>query len=86
MPMSNICLRPMTPVLARTYFKDFSYDPDVFEKNQPIPEFQYDENWVEHYFRKQQELHRVHLAILQDGMPIGEIILKKIHKPRAAAR
>lgn len=80
----NIHLCPMTPSLAQHFFRDFRYDPAVFEDGQSIPEFRYDESWVDQYFNKQVVQKRIHLAILHGEQPVGEVILKNLHQPKGS--
>ena len=74
----NICLTKMTPELCHQFFKNFANDPAIFAPDQPYYEYQYSEDNVNSYWKKNQQSNRIHLAILENDTLVGEIILKKI--------
>ena len=78
--MNNIQLTSMTKELARSYFREFTNDPDVFADMTLFRDYAYSEQKADEYVEHQKGLGRVHLAITKDDKVIGEIILKKIDR------
>ena len=74
----NICLEPMTKELAKRYFTNFEVDPMLFMDGQPYKPYVYKESAAEATVDRYAQMGRVYLAIMRNGEPIGEIILKKI--------
>ena len=74
----NIYLCKMTKSLLRQFFQGFSNDPDLFSDMSRFTEYIYHEADVDAYWERQQQLGRVHLAVMLKTEPIGEIILKDI--------
>lgn len=74
----NICLCPMSKALAREYFREFIVDPALFLPGQEYRPYIYTEAKADATVDRQLSLGRIHLAIMLDGKPIGEIILKQI--------
>lgn len=74
----NIYLFKMTKSLLRQFFQSFSNDPDLFSDMSRFTEYIYHEADVDAYWERQQQLGRVHLAVMLEREPIGEIILKNI--------
>ncbi len=74
----NICLKPMTKDLARTYFRDFVLDPALMLDGQTYIPYIYSEEKADATVARQEQLGRIYLAIMLDDEPIGEIVLKKI--------
>ncbi len=73
-----ISLEIMTKDQNRTFFRDFANDPLMFMDSQPFTEFVYSAQRADSIWERHRNLDRVHLAIMLDGKPIGEIILKNI--------
>ena len=76
----SICLCPMTKELAREYFRGFVVDPALFLPKQEYRPFIYTESKADAAVVRNLSLGRIHLAIMLDGKPIGEVILKKIDR------
>jgi len=74
----NIRLCKMTKDLCRAYYKDFTNDPSVFMDMRRFSEYVYSPERADTYWQRQQDMDRIHLAIMLDEAPIGEIILKNI--------
>lgn len=74
----NIRLCRMTKPLIRRFFQDFANDPDVFADLGRFQPYVYNEESADAYWKRQQDLGRIHLAIMLGEEPIGEIILKQI--------
>lgn len=75
-----ITLEPMTSKLAHLFYKEFTYDPATFSSQLPPKPFDYSVAWVDAYCRKQTAPDRVHLAIMQNHLPIGEILFKNLDR------
>jgi RimJ/RimL family protein N-acetyltransferase len=74
----NICLVAMTRELCHTYMRNFVPDPALFAPGQPYKPYCYEITACDAYFDRHKSLGRIHLAILLNEEPIGEVILKKI--------
>lgn len=73
-----ITLSPMTKELAQAYYKNFELDPDLYlDKSQYIP-YQYDEEQCNMRVERYASLGRVFMAVMLDGKPVGEVVLKNI--------
>ena len=79
----NICLKIMTKDLAREYFRDFIPDPALMLDGQIYKPYKYSVENADATVERHDQLGRVYLAIvLDDGKPIGEIVLKKIDREK----
>ncbi len=78
--MANIRLTEMTRALCRAFFSEFTHDPDLFTENQPFTEYVYAQEKADAYWQRHRDLRRVHLAVMLQDEPIGEIILKNIDR------
>lgn len=76
----SLSLMPMTKKLCRAYYRGFVADPQIFMDLSRLKAFEYTDQWADAYFDRQVEKHRVHLAIMVRGAPIGEILLKDVNK------
>ena len=74
----NICLCTMTQMLARRYFRGFVVDPALFCDDQEYRPYVYSDEKADCTVTRYQQLARVHLAVMLDDEPIGEIVLKDI--------
>ena len=72
----NVYLTKMTRAIAEAYFKEFCYDDALFLNGQAITQFNYSDQWVDDYLAKKRNC--VHLAIMCNDKPIGEILFKRI--------
>ena len=79
----KVYLSIMTTAIAGAYFKDFAYDPAVFLDGQAMEPFRYSEQWVRNYLSRNAA--NVHLAIMLDGQPIGEVLFKRIDQADRSA-
>lgn len=79
----KIYLSNMTAAIAEAYFKDFVYDPLISLDGQAIEPFRYSEQWVRNYLSR--NAGNVHLAIMLDGQPVGEVIFKRIDQVNRSA-
>jgi len=74
----GIYLEPMTKELCRAYMAGFVQDIALFSDPEQFRPYVYSESACDAYFERHQNLGRIHLAIMYEGTPIGEVILKKI--------
>ena len=70
----------MTRALVHCYYRHFTNDPDIFLDSQPFVPYQYSVEHCDAYWEKQRSRNRVHLAVMLEDRPIGEILLKHIDK------
>ena len=66
----------LTKELNRTYYREFSNDPDILMDMSRFSVYQYSEERYDAYWQRQQDLGRVHLAVIMKDAPVGEFILK----------
>ncbi len=78
--MPNILLTPMTGELFHQYFRDFQNDPCMYQNPAACSPFQYDPAWVDAYILRQREKQRQNFAVMYQGKPVGEVVLKDIDK------
>ena len=62
----RIKLVPMTAEMYRSYFRKYENDSDLYLPGQEYIPYEYSDEKVEKYIRRQQDLKRVPLAILYD--------------------
>lgn len=75
-----ITLELMTRELCHKLYRDFQNDPDIYQDMTKFTPFVYSEAWVDTYFDRQAAKQRIHLAVMLDGQPIGEVLLKEIDR------
>ena len=75
-----VTLEIMTRELCHKLYRDFQNDPDIYQDMTKFTPFVYREAWVDAYFDRQAAKQRIYLAILLDGEPIGEVLLKQIDR------
>lgn len=78
-----IYLTKMTQEIAEAYFQHFVIDPALFLDGQQIRKFVYSEEWLEAYLERNKD--NVHLAIMIQNNPIGEILFKRIDHANGTA-
>ncbi len=76
--MQNITLVPMTEELHHQFYQDYENDPDLYMDESKCTHFVYTPQWVDAYIARQKEKGRLVFAVLEDGCPVGEIVLKNI--------
>lgn len=74
----NIYLVKMTKALVRQYFSEFENDPDIFEDASQFHAYHYSDAAADAYWDRQKSRGRIHLAVMLEDEPIGEVILKHI--------
>lgn len=80
----------LTKELFRQYNQEFLYDPDIFMDIQKMPTYVFSETASDASYERQIALGRLHMAIMLETEPIGEIIahsefIKKMIHLRIAA-
>lgn len=74
----NICLIPMTKELCRIYHQAYANDPMLFMDMRRFQPYIYSTEGSDAFFDRQAQLGRIHLAVMLEDEPIGDIILKEI--------
>ncbi len=75
-------LIPMTKALCREYFADFRPDPAIYMDMSAFKPYEYSDSRADAYFERQMEKHRIFLAVMMGGKPVGEIILRDIDEAK----
>ena len=81
----RIRLAPMTEEMYRSYFSEYENDPDLCLPGQTYLPYEFSEERVAQYVRRQHDRKRIPLAILCGDEIVGEIILKDIEPGVCAA-
>lgn len=68
----------MTKSLLRQFFQGFTNDPDIFSDMSRFSDYVYCEADIDARWERQRQLGRIHLAVMVEKEPIGEVILKDI--------
>ncbi len=68
----------MTKELHHRFFQGFENDPDIYSDMNRYSEYTYCEEDADNRWERQQKPGRVHLAVMLEQDPIGEVILKEI--------
>lgn len=74
----EISLKLMTNELCRAFYQEFVMDPALFMDPSQYKPYVYEEASCDAYFRRYQAMGRVHLAVMLEEKPIGEVVLKAI--------
>lgn len=74
----NCYLCKMTEPLLRQFFQGFANDPDLFSDMNHFTAYTYSETAVNERWERQRQLGRIHLAVMLEQEPIGEVILKNL--------
>ena len=80
----SVKLAPMTDEMYRLYFREYENDPDLYMPGQEYVHYEYSEEKIERYVRRQRDLKRITLAILFGDDIVGEIIIKNIEEHKCA--
>ena len=75
-----ITIEIMTRELCNKLYRDFQNDPCIYEDMAKFAPFTYQEAWVNAYFDRQAAKQRIYFAVMLDGQPIGEVLLKQINQ------
>jgi len=76
--MTDIRLCKMTKRLCRQFYSGFTNDPDIFMDMSRFVKYVYSPERADAYWQRHQDLGRIHLAMMLDDVPIGEVVLKNI--------
>lgn len=74
----NCYLCKMTEPLLQQFFQGFANDPDLFSDMRDFTAYTYSETAVNERWERQRQLGRIHLAVMLEQEPIGEVILKNL--------
>ena len=80
----EVYLLPMTAQMYHEYFREYDNDPDLYVDKSSYQPYRYDEEKVDQYIKRQQDLNRKTFAIMHGGEMVGELIIKNI-EPRKCA-
>lgn len=75
-----LTLQPMTKALARQFYSEFVMDPDLFLDPKDYKPYIYTPEFSDARVERYASLGRIYMAVMLDGMPIGEVILKEIDR------
>lgn len=82
----SIQLDTMTKETYRRMNQDFAYDPDLFMDMSNYHAYVYDSQASDDAFERHQRLGRIHLAVMLEDEPVGDIALKNIdHTDRSCS-
>lgn len=79
----NINLVIMKKLLSQQFFQGFHNDPDIFMECDRFSDYSYCEEAVDARWERQKQLGRLHLAVMLEEEPIGEILFKDIRNAEA---
>ncbi len=80
--MNEICLTPMTNALYHQYCQELENDPDLYRDMDTFKPYVYDFQQAEQYMRRKKEKKQLVFAILAEGLPVGEVLLKGIDREK----
>ena len=75
-----IRLESMTRRMCHIYMAGFVPDPALWADPGDYRPYVYEPEACDRYFERNRALGRIHLAVMLEDAPIGEVILKKIHR------
>ena len=78
--MEQISLCIMTRELCQQLYQGWENDPAIYLDMGSFAPYRYDKEAVDRYFDGKQTPDRVLFAILKDGVPVGELHLKRIDR------
>lgn len=73
--MAEIYLKPMTPEMYHTYFKEYENDMALYLDKSEFYQYEYSPEKVNAYIERQISKKRVTLAVMRDEEMIGEVKL-----------
>ncbi len=74
----GICLTPMTNALYHQYCQEYQHDPDLFMDMATFSPYVYDFQQAEAYMQRKKDKKQIVFAIMRNGLPVGEVLLKEI--------
>ncbi len=75
---TEISLEPMTNALFHEYYRDYENDPDLYMDMTAFEPYRYTPDWVENYIQRKKDKKQLVFAVMEDGKPVGEVLLKSI--------
>ena len=78
--MEQISLCIMTRELCQQLYQGWENDPAIYLDTGSFAPYRYDKEAVDRYFDAKQTPDRLLFAILKDGVPVGELHLKRIDR------
>ena len=75
-----LTLQPMTKALARQFYSEFVMDPDLFLDPKDYKPYVYSPEFSDARVQRYETLGRIYIAVMLDGKPIGEVVLKEIDR------
>lgn len=78
--MEQISLCIMTRELCQQLYQGWENDPAIYLDMGSFAPYRYDKEAVDRYFDGKQTPDRLLFAILKDGVPVGELHLKRIDR------
>lgn len=75
-----LTLQPMTKALARQFYSEFVMDPDLFLDPKDYKPYVYSPEFCDVRVQRYAALGRIYMAVMLDGKPIGEVVLKEIDR------
>ncbi len=84
--LNEIYLTPMTNELYHQYCQNYENDPDLYMNMDAFKPYSYDFEAAEAYMLRKREKKQIVFAVMRNGLPIGEVLLKEIdHENKACA-
>ncbi len=74
----EVYLTPMTNALYHQYCQEYQHDPELFMDMENFKPYVYDFAQAEAYMQRKREKKQIVFAIMRQGLPIGEVLLKEI--------
>ena len=81
---AEITLKPMTPEMYHTFFKEYQNDMDLYLDKNDFLEYCYDKAKVDAYIQKQIDLKRLSFAIMYRDEMVGELKIYDIVAGKSA--
>ncbi len=80
--MSEITLEPMTNALYHEYCQKLENDPDLYMDMAAFRPYVYSFQAAEAYMQRKREKQQIVFAIMENGLPVGEVLLKEIDREK----
>ncbi len=80
----NVRLIDMTKALCRDYHRGFVFDPSMFTGGIVSKAYVYSDAHADTHWQRQQNLGRIHLAVMLDDRIIGDVVLKNIDREKTS--
>ncbi len=76
--IQKIDLTPMTNALFHQYYRDYENDSDLYMDMAAFAPYEYTPDWVEKYIQRKKAKKQLVFAVMEQGKPVGEVLLKNI--------